>query len=454
MPCSLSKARGAVFALLATSAALAVALVALVVATSPDPWFTLGFCVAAGAALGLFAAGGFGLTRLASRLPAPRRLWAARFGLLGLHRPGTATPTLLVSIGLGLSTLAAVALIQGDLDREVAQQMPENAPSFFFIDIQPDQVDRFRAITGAVAGVRDTQMVPSLRARLVAVNGTPAENVKATPQTTWALRGDRGLTYAAAMPAGTRLVEGRWWPADYAGPPLVSFDANLARGWGVKLGDTLRVNVLGRDIDLRIANLRDIAWRSLGLNFALIASPVPLEQAPHTAIATVRADAASQPTLLRNVTDALPNVTGIRVADVLDAIAGLLAKLAVALGASGSLTLISGALVLAGAVAGTQQRRIREAVILKTLGATRGQIRAAWLVEFGVLGVVAGVLAAVVGTAASFAVIRFVLDAPWWFLPGRLLATVAGCVGLMLLLGYAGTEAALRAKPAPLLRRE
>jgi putative ABC transport system permease protein len=440
-------------ALLAGSALLGIALVALIVATSPDPRFALGFCAAAAAALGLFAAAGFLLPALTRAMPVPKNFWA-RFGLSGLHRPGAATPTLLVSVGLGLSTLAAVAVIQGNIAHEIVGQMPQDAPSFFFIDIQPDQVDRFREITATTAGVQDTQLVPSLRARLVSVAGTPAEQVHATPQTAWALRGDRGLTYAAAMPAGTHLVAGRWWPADYAGPPLVSFDANLARGWGVKLGDILRVNVLGRDLDLRVANLRDIAWRSLGLNFAMVASPRPLEQAPHTAIATVRADPASQPALLQKITDALPNVSGIRVADVLDAIAALLGKLAVALAASGSLTLVSGALVLAGAVAGTQQRRIREAVILKTLGATRSQIRAAWLVEFGVLGLVAGVLAALVGTAASFAVMHFVLDAPWWVLPGRLLGTVAGCVALMLALGYAGMEAALRAKPAPLLRRE
>jgi putative ABC transport system permease protein len=222
----------------------------------------------------------------------------------------------------------------------------------------------------------------------------------------------------------------------------------------VRLGDTLRVNVLGRDIDLRVASLRDIAWQSLGLNFAMVASPGLLAHAPHSDIATVRAEAASQATVLDRVTDALPNVSGIRVADVLDAIAALLGQLAGALAATGSLTLVAGALVLAGAVAGGQQRRIREAVILKTLGATRGQIRSAWLVEFGVLGAVAGVLAALVGSAASFAVMRWVMHAPWLLLPGRLATTVLACVALLLALGYAGTEAALRTRAAPLLRNE
>jgi putative ABC transport system permease protein len=391
--------------------------------------------------------------RLAAWLPAGGRSWA-RLGLANLYRPGATTPLLLVSVGLGLTTLATVALIEGNVRRQILEQMPANAPSFFFVDVQNDQLDRFRGLLAAQPGVSDFHEVPSLRARVVAVNGVPAEQVRATPDTAWALRGDRGLTYAAAMPADTHLVAGRWWPADYAGPPLVSFDAALARGWGVGLGDTIRVNVLGRDLDLRVASLRDIAWRSFGLNFTLVASPGLLAHAPHTHIATVRAELAVQGAVLRAVTDAFPNVTGILVADVLAAVAALLGQIGAALAATGSLTLAAGALVLAGAVAAGQRRRIREAVILKTLGATRAQVRAAWLVEFGLLGATAGLLAAAVGTAASWGVMRWVMHAGWTFLPGTLAATVLSCVALMLIFGYVGVAAALRAKAAPLLRNE
>ena len=349
---------------------------------------------------------------------------------------------------------AAVALIQGNLRRQVLEQLPERAPSFFFIDIQNDQMDQFRALLAANPGVRDMQEVPSLRGRIVAVNGVPADRVAATPDTAWALRGDRGLTYAARPPPGTRLVAGAWWPSDYAGPPLVSFDSNLARGWNVHIGDTIRVNVLGRDIDLKVASLRDIAWRSLGINFALIASPGLLEHAPHTHLATVRADDAAQAGLLRAVTDALPNVSGVRVADVLTAISVLLGQVAAALAATGSVALAAGSLVLAGAVAAGQRARIRQAVILKSLGATRAQIRGAWLVEFGLLGFGAGLIAAAVGTAASYGVMRFVMGADCAFLPATLLFTLFSCVILMLGFGYAGTARALRVKPAPLLRHE
>ncbi|MBU6498880.1 MAG: ABC transporter permease, partial [Rhodospirillales bacterium] len=439
--------------LIAANAALAAALVALTVATADNRRFALYFCAAALGALAVFRLGGLLATRLAARAPHRGRVWL-RLGLANLHRPGNATALLLVSLGLGLSTLASVALIEGNLRRQVAEQMPAHAPSFFFIDIQNDEMARFRRILAATAGVRDMQEVPSLRARIVAVAGVPAAEVRATPDTRWALRGDRGLTYAATMPKDTHLVAGHWWPADYAGPPLVSLDAHLARGWGVRLGDVIRVNVLGRDIDLRVASLRDIAWRTLSLNFAMVASPGLLAAAPHTHIATVRADPAAQAPLLRAVTDALPNVSGILVADVLHAVADLLGQIGAALAATGSLTLAAGALVLAGAVAAGQQRRIRQAVILKALGATRGQIRAAWLVEFGLVGAAAGAIAALVGTAASWAVVHGVMGAPWVFLPGTLALTVLACIVLMLAFGYAGTAVALRAKAAPLLRNE
>jgi putative ABC transport system permease protein len=235
---------------------------------------------------------------------------------------------------------------------------------------------------------------------------------------------------------------------------LVSLDVGIARGWGVAVGDVIRVNVLGRDLDLTVANLRDIAWRTLGINFAFVASPGVLARAPHTDIATVRVGEAAQGTLLRAVTDALPNVSGIRLAEVLAAIATLMEQISAALAGMGSFTLVAGALVLVGAVAAGQQRRIRQAVVLKTLGATRGQIRAAWMVEFGLLGATAGGLAAAVGTAASWAVMRFVMGTDWAFLPGTLALTVLGCVALMLALGFAGTEAALRARAGPLLRNE
>ena len=231
------------------------------------------------------------------------------------------------------------------MQHQIQEQLPSNAPSFFFIDIQNDQLQRFEAVVRKQPGVEAIHQVPALRARIVAVKGVPVEQVVTTPESAWALRGDRGLTYAASPPEGTHLVAGAWWPSDYSGPPLVSFDAALAKGWNVAIGDVIRVKCTGRDIDLKIANFRDIAWQSLAINFFMVASPGLLSHAPHTHIATVRIADAGQGGLLRAVTDALPNVTGIRIEDVLSAIASLLNQVAAALTVTGALTMVSGAFV-------------------------------------------------------------------------------------------------------------
>jgi putative ABC transport system permease protein len=439
--------------LIAVNAVLALALVGLTIATATDRSFATYFCIGAGVTLALFRAGGSVLMGLARMAPASR-FPSVRLGVGNLYRPGSPTPLLLLSSGLGLSTLAAVALIQGNMQHQIQEQLPTNAPSFFFVDIQNDQLPRFEAIVRAQPGVADMHQVPSLRARIVAIKGVPAEQAVTTSETAWALRGDRGLTYAATPPEGTRLVGGKWWPANYDGTPLVSLDTGLAKGWHVGIGDVIRVNVMGRDIDLKVANFRDIAWQSLSLNFFMVASPGLLAHAPHTHIATVRIADAGQGGLLRAVTDALPNVTGIRVEDVLSAVAALLDQVAAALTVTGALTLLAGTLVLVGAVAAGQRRRVREAVILRTLGATRGQIRTAWLTEFGLLGLVAGLIAAIVGSAASYGVAHYIMHTDWIFLPVTLIYTLAGALALMLLFGYAGTASALRARPAVLLRNE
>jgi putative ABC transport system permease protein len=435
------------------NASAALALVALVIGTAEQPFFASAFCGGAAVTILAFRLGATALMRGAKRFSHIRRP-ALRLGLANLHRPGAPTPIMLMAIGLGLTTLAAIAQIEGNLRNAIGSEMPRQAPNFFFIDIQPDQVSAFERLAREVPGIEEIRRVPSLRARITAVNGIPAEEFRTTPETAWALRGERGVTYAAEPPPGTRLVAGQWWAPDHDGPTLVSFDANLARGWGIGIGDTITINVLGRDVEMTIANLRQIEWRGLSMNFAMVASPGLLSSAPHTHIATVRGDPAQDTALLRRITDALPNVSGIRVREALEQVAILLGRIGTALTATGSVTLLAGALVLAGAVAAGQRRRVREAVVLKTVGATRAQIRRAFLVEFGMLGGFAGLLAAAAGTAAAWGVVVGIMRQDWVFLPGTLLATVLGCMALVLAFGYAGTALALRARPAPFLRNE
>ncbi len=439
--------------------ALAAALAALVLGGSGDLRLAAGFALGVPAALAVFALAGWGLRRVLAALPSPRGA-AWRIGLGNLHRPGARVGAMLSAIGLGLATLVAVGQVQGTLRRLVLEALPAHGPSFFFIDLEPAQLSRFRALIAATPGARDLRLVPTLRARIVAVNGVPAAQVKAAPGTGWALRGDRGLTYAAAPPPGTRLVAGRWWRATYRGPPLVSLDARLARGWGVGIGGVIRVNVLGRDVDLRVASLRQIRWQRLGINFVMVASPGLLSAAPQTELGTVRVPPAAEAPLLARVAAAFPNVTPIAVRAVLAEVAGLLRQIAAALAAVGAVTLLAGALVLGGAVAAGQARRRRQAVLLRVLGASGAQIRAAFLIEFAVLGLCAGVLAALVGSLAAAAILRWLMAVPLALAPGWASGSAwgwaAGAVALAGLLvtalGWAGTRRVLRTPPAALLR--
>ena len=437
-----------------TSLLLMLALLGLAVLGTGSPRFVFLYAAAAVVSLAALTLAGRILMRLAAWLGPRARVPWLRLGLADLHRPGAATVPMVVSVGLGLATLGTVALIRGNLDVAVLGEMPKAAPSFYFIDIQNDELAKFGRLMRSLPGIEAFSEVPMLRARVVAVNGIPASRVPASRETRWALNQDLGLTYAARPPPDNRITAGHWWAPDYRGPPLVSLDSRLAAGWGAGVGSILEVNVLGRNVPLRVASLRDIAWRRLGLNFFLVASPGLLSGAPHTNIATVRAAPGRQEAVLAAVTDALPNVSGISVAEVLAAVAKIFGQIATALAALASLALAAGVLVLAGAVASGERRRVRQAVILKTLGATSGQISAAWLVGFAAEGAVAGMIAAAVATGASFGVVHFLMHGHWVFLPGPLAETVLGAIALLVVAGQWGTRAALRAKAARWLRNE
>ncbi len=443
----------------AAQAGLTALLVLLAVLTAPDRRLAFGFCVVAGLVLLLFRLAAIGMTALARFLPRPRAgagvlRMALRLGLAALGRPAASAGQMLLALGAGLTVLAAIALAQGDLRASLLDQLPKHAPSFYFIDIQPDEMQRFTTVVRGVPSAGEVRSLPSLRERVVAVDGVPAERVTATPGTRWALRGDQGLTIAATPPPDTHMAAGRWWPAGYDGPPLLSFDAGLAAGWGVHVGSVIRLNVLGRDIDLRVGSLRNVDWRSLQLNFAFIASPGLLSAAPHSMVATVASTGApaGDAAILAAVTDALPNVSGIRVADVLAQLGSIVGRLAWALAAIGGVALLSGALVLASTLAAAQRQRIAEAAVLRVLGATGPQLRAAWLVEFAVLGIVAGICAACIGGGLSWLLMREVLRARWVFLPWTLSGVAAGATALMVAAGFLATRRALAASPAVLLR--
>jgi putative ABC transport system permease protein len=441
----------------AATAAAALAFAGLAVCTSDDRWLAAYFVVGAALTLSAFRGAGHLLARLAARASRSERIVQGRPGLrlalANLHRPGAPMPHVVLSLGIGLTVLVAVALVEGNLAEELSERMPVDAPAYYFIDIQPDQVAAFDKTVGAVPGVTRTERVPSLRGRIVRVAGIAISKAKISPDVAWITRSDRGLTYAAAPPPGTEVVAGEWWSPGYAGPPLVSFDAMAAQGMGLGVGDTLTVNILGRVIEAKIANLRRIDWARLGINFVMVFSPGALEAAPQTHIATAYvADEDAEAALEDTVARRFANVSAVRVKDALDALSALLAQIGGAVRVVAAITLVVGALVLGGAVAAGHRRRVYDAVVLKVLGATRRDVLGAYLVEYGFIGLATAAIAAFLGTVVAWAVVTQVMSLGWRFMPGAVLAVAALSTLFTLGAGFLGTWRALGRKPMSVLR--
>ena len=401
---------------------------------------------------GLFAAIGWAVAR-AARGAAGRGGPLARLGLAALHRPGAATVRLSVALGLGLSLLVALSGIGSSLSAELSGNVPRKAPALFMLDIPGDQEARFRALAARDLPGAELRIVPSLRGPVAEVNGQPVSAMKAIPEGAWILRGDRGLTFARELPVGNRVVAGQWWPADYRGEPLISLDVEAARALNLKVGDTLTVAVLGRPITARIASLREIDWRSFGFNFAIIFAPGALESAPYTLMATASPEpGASTVRFERALAAELPMVSTIRVSEVVSRVTAILEGMDAAITLATAVAILIGVAVLAGAVAATRRSRARESVLLKLVGATRGQVLTAQLIEFLTMSAAIALTAFAAGTLAAWAVVTrlFELD----FKPDWLTLAALPAAGIAVAVGTALVAAwpALSARPAQALR--
>ncbi|MBI1776021.1 MAG: ABC transporter permease [Proteobacteria bacterium] len=439
---------------LAASAAAAIVLALLILWRSLDRPLALYFIAGAIGAVILFRGAAWGLMTLARRFGHQRRPML-RLALANLHRPGAPTGAIALSLGLGLTVLVAVALIEANLARQIHERLPERAPTFFFIDIQPDQVAAFDRLVAATPGASGLQRTPMVRGRIARIAGITADRAPVKPNASWAVAGDRGFSYAATPPPGAKIAEGTWWPPDYQGPPLISVDDGIAKGFGVGVGDTITLNILGREIEARIANTRSIDWGSLGMNFTFIFAPGTLEGAPQTHIATVHAASETAETeLLNAVGDRFPNVSAIRVKDALDAAARILESIAIAIRLTAAVTLLAGALVLAGAVMAGQHARIHDAVVLKVLGARRREVVTAFLLEYGCLGLIAALIASVLGTVVGYLVLTRLMRSDFVFAPNAVASSTLVALAITLALGLAGTWHALGQKAAPMLRND
>lgn len=427
------------------------AVAALAVLQAREKLFALGFLAAAAALILLLWALAWGIRHVAARLPRPRKVMP-RLALANLHRPGSMTRQLVVALGLGLTLFATLALIETSFRAELARTVPAKAPAYFLLDLPKEDAAAFQALVQREAPGSAVELVPNLRGPVTAVNGTPVSQLRNVPERAWIIRGDRGLTYSDTLPEGNSLVEGKWWPADYAGEPLVSIDEEPARQLGLKVGDTITVGVLGTEVTARIANLRRVDWDGLGLNFALVFDRNTLAPAPHTWLATVALPEGHDGDLTSVITRAFPTASVIRVKDVLGQVSTLLTQMGAAVRVAASVAILAGVAVLIGALAAQARARIYDSVILKVLGATRRQILWSAALEYLLLGLIVAGLALALGALAGWFTVREVLDLTWqpdWGVAA--LTVLAGAV-VTLALGLTGAVRALGAKPNATLR--
>ena len=444
-------------AVVTATALVAAILVACAVFTSDSQRIALYFCIGITVMFAVFLALGEAVTRAARRLSRPRRPELA-LALGNVAAPGGLTKSIVLSLGSGLSLLTAVALANSSRVNELTSRMPANSPDYFVLDIaKPDYAAVSALILKEAPGSHLVE-APMLRGRLLRLKDKPVEEIKAPPEAQWVLNGDRGLTYSDVVPEGSKVVAGTWWPKDYTGEPLVSFEAELAQKLDLKIGDQVTVNVLGRNLTARISNLREVKWESLALNFVMVFSPNTLAQAPHAMLATVTLPKGTpletEVRMARMLGQAFPAVTPIRVRDAIEAFNGVFAKIMAAVRVAGGVTLLSGALVLAGALATAQRKRILEAVILKTLGATRGRIMMAHLAEYLMLAAVTALFAVALGGVAAWVAVAQVMEIEFSFSWAAVAQTLFMATVLVAVFGGMGTWAVLRARPVPYLRTE
>jgi putative ABC transport system permease protein len=395
-----------------------------------------------------------GVMAVARRLPRPRRA-GPRLALANIHRPGALTPSLVLSLGLGVTLLVTLALIDSNMRRQLTENLPQNAPSFFFVDIPSAEVEEFEGFMREAAPDGTLERVPMMRGRIVSLGGVPAEEINAREDVNWVLQGDRGITYAQEPPDGSRIVAGEWWDAEPQ-ENLVSFDAEIADGLGVGLGDQIVVNVLGRNIEARIVNLREIEWRSMGINFVMVFSPNTFAGAPHMHLATLtfeeQEDRAREPALMRDIGQAFPTITSVRVRDALEAVNDLVGQLAIAIRGASSVALAASVLVLAGALAAGHRARLYDAVVLKTLGATRSRLLGAYALEYGALGLVTALFGLVAGGLAAWVIVTRIMDLDFVFAWEGALGAAFVAIVVTISLGLLGTWRILSQKPASYLR--
>ncbi len=377
---------------------------------------------------------------------------ALRIALSNITRPGNSTLSIILSLGLGLILLTAIALVDYGLESEIERRVDTDAPSYFFLDIQKAEHDEFKEFTEAREGVSLYRTVPNLRGRITHIKGIPSTEVEVDQGVRWMLRGDRGMTFADEVPEDNKLLAGDWWPNGYQGEPEVSISNDMAEGMDLGPGDKITVNVLGRSIEVTVRSIREVDWGGFGINYVLMFDPNVLSGAPFTYVGTIKSTDDQEAANYQAITRTYPNVTTVRLKEVLENVQVLLEQIRGAIDVMASITIVAGVLVLSGAIAAGHKGRIYDSAVLKVVGATRKDILKAYVFEFIILGVATGIVAIILGSVAAYGIVVGIMEMQWTFSLDIPLLTVIAAIFITMSIGMFSIYKAMSVRPAQVLR--
>ncbi|PZP56830.1 MAG: glycosyl transferase family 1 [Micavibrio aeruginosavorus] len=432
---------------------LTIILSALIILSSESQLFSLFFIGGAIACFGLFYLSGKIIACIAWKISG-KAGFSNRLALQNLGRKGNTTAQTLVSLGIGLTVLISIALIERNLSATLSENLPKDAPAFFFLDIQPDQKPEFERLVSAFPTASKLIVMPNLRGRIASVNGVDAKDALIDKRESWLLSNERGFTYTDALPAHSEIMSGNWWPKDYKGPPLISVVDDVERGFGVKPGDKMKFLILGREIEATIANVREVNWTTFTVNFAITFAPGALEGAPHSWLATVVADPNQETALQRAVTEKFPNISMIRLSDTIETVSNLIGQMNLAVRIMALLALGTGLIVLIEALIASRSQRSYDTVILKVVGVPQNILKHIMLAEFALLSGVATLTAAMIGTVVSWGVLDLWMDLQWNFYPLLILQTVVISMVFIILTSWLVLKNMLKSPAIKYLRNE
>ena len=407
------------------------------------------------AAAGLLAGAARLLTRAVARLSRERVRVTLRHGLGALARPGAGTLPAITALGLGVLVVVAIALVQRGLGERLRADLPKDAPNVFLVDMKTPQWPQVRTILEA-SGATSIRDVPIINARLASVDGTPAAELakrgRDDGRRRWIFTREQNLTSLATLGKDNVVVEGRLWSDPDR--PEISIERDFANDMGARVGSTLVFDVQGVPIELRVTSLRTVEWRSFGINFFLVVEPGVLDDAPQMRVAAARVPAAAEQALQDRLASEVPNVTMLKVREIVERVASVLERLGLGIRLLGGFAIAAGVAILAGAIGATAQHRGRDVALLKTLGATRRGVAAMFAVEFALIGLVAGLVGTAAGTVLAWGVLTHGMELEWTWHPGVIALAPPATAAMAVVAGIAASLGALRRRPIDVLRSE